>query len=131
LICCLWTRTQTDQVEQIAAALQEKHFDIALQLLRLALQHSPNNPQLWAMQGTAFSGEHRDKDALAAFNRALKISPDYLPALTGTIQIEFESGSPSAIPLLKRVLRQRPSDQTSHGMLAVLEYQQGNCAAAV
>src|SRR5207302_6453626 len=33
--------------------------------------------------------------------------------------------------LLKAILRQRPTDQTSHGMLAVLEYQQGNCAAAV
>ena len=29
------------------------------------------------------------------------------------------------------LLRLRPADQTSHGMLAVLEYQQGNCAAAV
>ncbi len=127
----MWAQTQANQVEQIASALEEKHFDVALQLLSPVLQHSPDNPQLWAMQGTAFSGEHRDKEALASFNRALKISPDYLPALTGAIQIEFESGNASAIPLLKRVLRQRPSDQTSHGMLAILEYQQGNCAAAV
>ncbi|HSB77062.1 MAG TPA: tetratricopeptide repeat protein, partial [Terriglobales bacterium] len=35
------------------------------------------------------------------------------------------------IPLIERVLRQRPGDRTGHGMLAVLEYQQGNCAAAV
>ena len=131
LVCCLWAHSQANQIEQIASALQQSDFELALQRLGPALRNSPNDPKLWAMQGTAFSGEHRDKEALASFNKALKISPDYLPALTGAIQIEFDSGNISAIPLLKRALRQRPSDQTSHGMLAVLEYQQGNCAAAV
>jgi tetratricopeptide (TPR) repeat protein len=67
---------------------------------------------------------------LASFRGALKISPDYLPALQGAIQIEYEAGDSAAIPLLKRVLRLRPGDVTSHGMLAVLEYQQGDYAAA-
>ncbi len=83
------------------------------------------------MQGTAYAGEGRKQDALTSFRAALKISPDYLPALKGAIQIEYEDGSKDAIPLLQRVLRGHPNDQTSHGMLAVLEYQQGNCAGAV
>jgi tetratricopeptide (TPR) repeat protein len=83
------------------------------------------------MQGAAYAGEERKQDALASFRAALKISPDYLPALKGAIQIEYESGSKDAIPLLQRMLRGHPADQTSHGMLAVLEYQQGNCPAAV
>jgi len=116
---------------EIASALQTKNFESALQMLRPALAASPRDAQLWAMQGTAYAGEKDSKRALASFHAALKISPDYLPALQGAIQIEFEAGSPAAIPLLERVLRLRPADQTSHAMLAVLDYQQGNCTAAV
>src|SRR6266513_1089944 len=35
-----------------------------------------------------------------------------------------------AEPLLNRLLQLRPGDPTGHAMLAVLEYRQGNCAAA-
>jgi tetratricopeptide (TPR) repeat protein len=115
----------------IAEALRNKEFEKALELLRPALQRSSGNAELWAMQGAAYAGEGRKQGALASFRAALKISPDYLPALKGAIQIEYESGSKDAIPLIERVLRLRPDDQTSHGMLAVLEYQQGNCGGAV
>jgi tetratricopeptide (TPR) repeat protein len=119
-----------DRDSQIAAALQNKEFQQALDLLRPALQSSPGNAELWAMQGVAYAGEGRKEEALKSFHSALKISPDYLPALKGAIQIEYENGRPAAIPLLQRVLRQRPADSTSHAMLAVLQYRQGDCAAA-
>ncbi len=122
---------QERQVKPIATALQNREFQKALELLRPALQASPGNAQLWAMQGAAYAGEGHAKEALASFRSALKISPDYLPALEGAIQIEYEAGDAAAIPLLQRVLRLRPADATSHGMLAVLEYQQDNCGAAV
>ncbi|HZQ19123.1 MAG TPA: tetratricopeptide repeat protein [Terriglobales bacterium] len=119
------------QRQAIASALQNNAFPEALKLLEPALAQSPADAQLWAMQGAAYAGEHRNAEALSSYNKALTYSPDYLPALTGAIQIEFDAANAAAIPLLQRVLRLRPGDQTSHGMLAVLEYQQGNCAAAV
>lgn len=122
---------QNEVFGPIASALRNQEFQKALELVRPALQGSPGNAQLWAMQGAAYVGDGRAKEALASFRRSLKISPDYLPALEGAIQIEYEAGDPAAIPLLQRMLRLRPTDATSHGMLAVLEYQQGNCGAAV
>jgi tetratricopeptide (TPR) repeat protein len=122
---------QTDQIAPIASALRNNQFHRAIELLRPALQASPANAQLWAMQGTAYAGEGNAKEALQAFHKALKISPNYAPALEGAIQIEFEGGDPSVIPLLQRILRLRPEDVTSHGMLAILEYQQNNCPAAI
>src|SRR3984893_14445575 len=116
--------------EPVASALRNREFQKALELLRPALQRSPGNAQLWAMQGTAYAGEGQTKAALASFRNALKISPAYLPALQGAAQIEYEAGSSAAIPLLQHVLRLRAADPTTHAMLAVLEYQQGNCAAA-
>lgn len=120
-----------DHFSSIVLSLQNKDFEKALELLHPALQAAPQNAQLWAMQATAYAGEGHKKEALASFRNALKISPDYLPALEGAIQIEFENSSPAAIPLLQRMIRLRPADATSHAMLAVLEYQQGNCTAAV
>jgi tetratricopeptide (TPR) repeat protein len=120
-----------DPVDQVASELQNKEFEKALELLRPILQASPADAQPWAMQGVAYAGAGNKKEALAAFQHALKISPDYLPALKGMIQIDLESGNPAAIPLLQRVLRLRPNDSTSHAMLAVLEYQEGKCAAAI
>jgi tetratricopeptide (TPR) repeat protein len=117
-------------VDAVAEALRDRDYSRALQLLKPALEASPDNAELWTMQGVAYAHEGREKEALPSFRRALKLSPDYLPALKGAIQIEYEEGSKEAIPLLQRVLRLHPDDITSHGMLAVLEYQQGNCAAA-
>jgi tetratricopeptide (TPR) repeat protein len=124
-------QTAEDRIGPITSALRNKEFERALELLRPALQESPESGQLWTMQGVAYAGEGHQKEALASFRNALKISPDYLPALEGAIQIEYERGNPAAIPLLQRVLRHRPGDSTSHAMLAVMQYQQGNCAAAV
>src|SRR5579863_4615663 len=122
---------QEAQIQAISSALQAGEFSRAVELTRGALKDFPNNAQLWAMQGAAYAGQGQNKQALDSFRSTLKISPDYIPALQGAIQIEYSDGSAAAIPHLKRLLSLRPEDQTSHGMLAVLEYQQGNCAAAV
>ena len=120
-----------DRISAIAAALQGRDFAKARELLGPALQQNSGNAQLWAMQGAAYAGEGRKQEALVSFRTALKFSPDYLPALQGAAQIEFDAGSSAAIPLLQRLLRLRPADPTGHGMLAVLLYRQGNCDAAV
>jgi tetratricopeptide (TPR) repeat protein len=130
LFSCALAQNADDSLAAITAALQNKEFETALQLLRPALKASPGNAELWAMQGTAYASEGRSKEALASFQSALKISPNYLPALHGAVQIEYDAGNPAAIPLIERVIRLHPGDTTSHAMLAVLEFQQKNCAAA-
>jgi tetratricopeptide (TPR) repeat protein len=124
-------QTAGDPIEPITSALRNHQFDQALQLLQPALQQFPKNAQLWTLQGIAFSGQGHNKEALTAFHRALNISPDSLPALEGAAQIEYAASNKDAIPLLHHLLQLLPNDQTSHAMLAVLEYQQGNCAAAI
>lgn len=120
-----------ERVGAVASALQSRDFDRALELLRTALRESPGKGELWAMQGVAYAGLGQKENALASFQKALSIAPDSIPALQGAIQIQFEEGQAAAIPLLQHLLRLRPKDGTSRGMLAVLEYQQGNCGAAV
>lgn len=131
LVCSVrgWTQSE-DLVGSITSALRANNFEQARKLIQSALQQYPKNAQLWTLQGIAFSGEGRSKEALVSFQRALSISPDYLPALEGAAQIDYAAGSKEAIPLLSHLLQLRPNDPTGHAMLAVLEYQQGNCTAA-
>jgi len=120
-----------DRITPIAAALRNQQFDQALDLLHTALQQSPGNSELWTMQGVAYAGRGQKKEALSSFRSALKISPDNIPALQGAAQIEYEAGNAAGVPLLQHLLRLRPKDATTNAMLAVLEYQEGNCKAAV
>jgi tetratricopeptide (TPR) repeat protein len=124
-------QTPNERVQSITSALQDREFGKALQSVQSALQGSPNNPQLWMLQGLAYSGTGDSKSALGSYQHALKISPDYLPALEGAAQIEYEAGSKDAIPLLEHVLKIRPNDVTSHAMIAVLAEKNGDCATAV
>ena len=120
-----------DTVVSITTALRTRDFGKALQLLQPALQQSPKDAQLWTLQGIAFSGNNQEKQALASFRNALKISPDYLPALEGAAQLEYKAGSVAAIPLLQHVLKLRPGDLTSHAMLAVLFSRRRDCNSAI
>ena len=104
---------------------------VASELLSSALRKYPNDSQLWIMRGVAYSRQENKQQALACFQHALRISPNAIPALEGAAQIEFDESDARAVSLLERLLQLRPEDATSHGMLAVLEYQQGECGKAL
>jgi cytochrome c-type biogenesis protein CcmH/NrfG len=130
MLAVVLAQTSQDRIAPIATALGNREFDKALELLHPALQQSPGNAELWTMQGVAYAGRGQKKEALSSFRSALKISPDNILALQGAAQIEYEAGDAAGIPLLQHLLRLRPRDATTHAMLAVLEYQGGNCKAA-
>jgi len=123
--------TSSVSTAAVESALREHDYQHALQLAQSAAQQSPENPKLWALQGIALSGLGRKQDALIAYNRALAISPDYLPALEGAAELEYQAESNRALPLLERVVKLRPDDPTANAMLGVVKYKQHDCASAV
>jgi tetratricopeptide (TPR) repeat protein len=133
IVACSFVLAQTNTagIEPVTSALRTGQFDEALQLLQPELEKQPRNPQLWALRGIALSGKGNKKEALGAFRHALSISPDYLPALEGAAQIEYDSGGNGAAPLLEHILKLHPGDPTGSAMLAVLDYRRGDCAAAI
>lgn len=124
-------QTINQSVQSITSALRDHEFAKALQLLQPAIQSYPNNPQLWMFEGLAHAGEGDSKAALASYRHAIRLSPDYLPALEGAAQIEYETGSADAIPLLEHILKLRPDEATSHAMLAVMAEKSGDCKTAI
>ena len=123
--------TVPNGIGPIASALRAGQYDQALEYLRPELERNPKDVQLWTLQGIALSGKGDKKDALSAFRHALEISPDYLPALEGAAQIEYENNGKDTVALLQHILGLRPTDPTSHAMLAVMAYRRGDCTTAV
>jgi len=130
LVVVAFSQTPKSAIESIRSALQDRQFDRAMELSSVALRESPGNAQLWTLQGIALSGKGDNQKALAAFRQALKISPDYVAALQGAAQIEYQVSDPGAVRLLNHLLHLRPEETTAHAMLAVLMYRDGNCKLA-
>ncbi len=120
-----------DAVDAISNALRAKQYQQALGAAHTALGRSPADPQLWTLQGVAYSAQGKKQEALASFRNALKLAPDHLPALQQEAQLQYEENSMAAIPVLQHILRLRPGDPMSHAMIAVLDYRHGNCKPAI
>jgi tetratricopeptide (TPR) repeat protein len=134
-ICAVAAMAQTgadaNSIGAIQTALQARDNEQALTLIHTQLQVWPKDVRLWALQGIALTQLGRNREALAAYNKALAIAPDYLAALEGAAELEYKAGSARAVPLLNRILKVRPDEPTTHAMLAALAYKKHDCAAAV
>lgn len=117
--------------QSVVEALRSGDNARALSLAHeLALAH-PADPRAWTLQGIALQGLGRRQESLQAFQHALQIDPHNVAALEGAAQLEFQAGSPEALPFLEKLLQLNPDDQTSHAMTAALAFQRKDCATAV
>src|SRR5256884_5565723 len=103
----------SSDLESIRSALRAKDFDKAVELSRAALRDSPNDTQLWTLEGIALASKGDSKGALAAFTQALKFSPDNMAALEGAAQIEYQAGNRAAVPPLRRLLPPNPENHVA------------------
>ena len=118
-------------IASIESLIRSQQYDQALSTLKMALRSNPGDFKLWTLQGIRLGLQGSDIQAVAAFYHALRISPNYTPALQGEIQILYKSGDKRAIPLLERTLKSDPENTTAHEMLGALEKKAGNCKEAV
>jgi tetratricopeptide (TPR) repeat protein len=115
----------------IESALRSGNFDQADQLTHAAIERWPQDPRLWALRGMALAGAQKPTFALSAYQHSLQLAPNYLPALEGAAQIEYQRGSDKAKPLLGRILDTDPANTTAHAMLAMIALKAHDCPEAV
>ena len=120
-----------EQVAQISAALRTGDPAAAAQLAASALRQSPRDPRLLTLEGIAEAQLNKPAAALQAFRGALRISPDYLPALEAAAQMTYKQDAATAKPYLEGILRLQPQDETAHAMLGVADYRARDCNGAV
>lgn len=116
--------------QSIISELKAGQYEEAQNMIREALKRHPEDASLWTLNGFALSHLGKKKEASASYRHAIEISPDYLPALEGEAQLEYQASDQHAVVILKKILGIRPDDETSHGMLAELAFQRGDCKAA-
>jgi tetratricopeptide (TPR) repeat protein len=131
--CAFSQASQSDrrQLFGIENALRTGDFAQAVQLSQAALEKSPRDYRLWTLRGMALSGAQKPALALAAYRHAAQLAPNYLPALEGAAQIEFQQGSGNARTLVERVLAIDPKNATAHSMLAMIAYRAHDCHEAL
>lgn len=118
-------------IASIESLIRSQQYNQALQATKSGLREAPNDFRLWTLEGVILSLKGSSPDALIAFDKALRFSPNYAPALKGEVQLLFQTGEKRAIPLLERILKADPKDQIAHEMLGMLEQKQGDCHAAI
>jgi tetratricopeptide (TPR) repeat protein len=130
-----WTQASSGQtsseVAAISADLRAQDFDGAIQLSANALKTSPRDIRLLTLRGMAYSAKNDSALALDAFNQALTISPDFLPALEAAAQVAYLHHGALARPYLLRILVSHPTEPTANAMLAVIDYRAGDCKGAI
>src|SRR3954447_11345745 len=131
IVSKLVAQSSPDPLAGIISDLGAGRFSEASAAIEQALAQSPNNVRLWTLKGYAQAHLGHQRNALAAYEHALQISPDYLAALEGTAEIEFKTSDQRATATIGKILAIRPSDQTSHAMLGSLAFQRAKCDEAV
>ena len=130
-ICAQTSSAPAADISGIQAALHSDDNAGAVALAKEQLQKYPKDVRVWTLEGVAYSRLKKNREALAAYDSALAVQPDFLPALEGAAQIEFAVGSDRAVTLLERILKLRPHETTAHAMLATLAFKKHDCAMAV
>lgn len=118
-------------IASVETLIRAGQYDKAVESAQTQLRLRPNYFQMWTLQGIALSLEDRTTDAIGAFDKALRLSPEYGPALKGEVQLLYTAGDNRAIPLLQRILKADPDDATAHEMLATLYRKEGDCPKAL
>jgi tetratricopeptide (TPR) repeat protein len=124
-------QTTVPTIDSVVAALRSRDYAAALKLSQELARAHPSDPRPWTLEGMALQGLGRTAQSLGAFEHALEIDPNNVGALEAAAQLEFQAGSPKAVPFLERLIRLNPKDETSHAMLGALAFNRKDCATAV
>lgn len=116
-------------VSNVAELLKAEKYSEALDASGKLLKSDPSSPALWTLRAVAQERTNHIPEALASYKHALKLVPDYLPALEGAAQIEYKRNPNDARSDLRRIVAIQPQNATAHAMLGVLEYRSHDYAA--
>jgi putative PEP-CTERM system TPR-repeat lipoprotein len=85
-------------VKQLLATvqLQLKQYERALQTVSALEKLTPDNPALQSLKGDAYLGRKDLVQARASFDKALRLKPNYFPALASLVQLDLHAKQPEA-----------------------------------
>ncbi len=118
-------------IDRIVSELRQGLAADALRDAEQAVRAHPRDEKLWILKGVAANQLKQPVAALAAFESALRLAPNSLPALEGASEVAFRIDRARAHDLVRRLLAQVPDEPSANGMAGMLDYEDGHWAAAV
>jgi predicted Zn-dependent protease len=125
------TRGDELSSQVIAGELRSGNFQQALADSDSLLTRRPGDPMLFTLRGLALRGLGRWKEGLTSFDRAMKNSPGYLPALEGAAETAYLNKDMRAAGYLNLLLRKQPENETANAMAGALAYEHHQCKTAI
>ena len=117
---------------QIAELDKKQDWPGMLRLARAELQREPGSADWWFLQGYALARQGQHAEAIAAYERALRISPEDEGSWLSLAQSQIELAQPKrAIQTYRQVLRHRPESAQAYLGLAELYQRQGQADLAI
>ena len=117
--------------DSLSDALRSGRFQDALTLSDALLKTQPRDPVVWTGRGIALAGLSRDRESISSFEKALQISPAFLPALKGAAEAGYRSRDQRTAGFLDRLIRLEPGNGVAHAMAGVLAFEADDCRRAV
>jgi tetratricopeptide (TPR) repeat protein len=113
-------------------AYQDGNLALAKEGLERALGDSTYTAQSWWYLGNIARSQHRQQDALAAYNEAIKLKPDFYRAYleAGKMLVEDEGQAKEAVDLLQNAVRLEPRQAPARYYLALAYLLSWNPAGA-
>ena len=117
---------------RVTALLRERKFDEALQAQAVLEKKMPDNALAQNLRGGILLGKGDIDGAHKAFEAALKVQADFLPAATNLARIEFRAGKVDAArAIYKRMLDQSPARADVYLAAAELEKAAGGSTETI
>ena len=112
-------------------AADDNHFDLAVKIIRRAVELNPANPVLWHDQGTLLVELQKDDEAAQSFQAAILVAPDFAEAYASLAAIRARQGkTEQAVTLGREAARRAPELARYQNTLAAYEaLLVGGCAS--
>ena len=122
--------TARDYLRAARASRALHRIDDANSYFKDAIRLAPNDVVLNTEWGDFFVENHENGEAAKSYQEALKVSPDYGPALLGMGKAMADENPPQAAMLAQHALKQNPNLAGAHLLLAEMAVYQDKKADA-
>jgi cellulose synthase operon protein C len=110
--------TARDYLRAARASRALNRIDDAQSFFRDAIQLAPTDVRVNTEWGELFLEKYNKAEAAKSFQEALKVDPEYGPALLGMAKALEDENPPQAVVFAQRVLKQNPNDADAQLVLA-------------
>jgi tetratricopeptide (TPR) repeat protein len=122
--------TARDYLRAARAARAMHRVDDADSYFKDAIRLAPTDVKLNTEWGDFFVENHANGEAAKSYQEALKVSPDYAPALVGMGKALADENPPQAAMFAQQALKQNPNNADAHLLLAEMAVYQDKKAEA-